>query len=422
MVRDDEEAVERMNQPAWRKEEYRKALAEVNQYGLTDKNTLVKVFMKNETYEDDGTDSLEYKYPRGIYARVDEFKMFCGAAFQCVSEVVFSHRDFIKKTDVRDRPKLIASKLREDWYTYETDFSSMEGSISRKMFRIEFMFYRHILPNYTRWGDIWNVLAGVNNIRGKDFLCRIRACRMSGEMNTSVGNGLINWSVLRFVAWESGADIRLFVEGDDGIFTTSRRVLEPVFSELGFKVKLIEVRDFRHASFCGLRMSSSDDVLVDPRKILVNFPWSNSQLARGSDETRAALLRGKAECLVYEYPNCPIVTELGRVFLGDGPIRVDFNWYKQDVASQAVRRREETAAMLARGISMDTRFEFEDYYGIPVDLQLQVERELREDKWNFRQSGIQLVLESLTRSRDFYARFSSTICDRHADGWEPVPI
>jgi len=419
---DEEGAIVRMNQPWWRKMQYFHALEDVRFLSLPRQHRLVKVFTKNETYEDDTEEDgilKPYKYHRGIYARVDQFKMYCGLAFQTVSEVVFHHPDFIKKIDVRDRPNRMVEKLVPGWHAYETDFTSMEGSISKEIFDVEFLFYRHILPGYRNWNEIYRVLTGKNKIRSKDFQCSVNACRMSGEMNTSVGNGLINWSLLRFIAYVSGADIRMFVEGDDGIMTTNKPLLVDWFAKLGFKVKLEEVPDFRDASFCGLRMSRNNDVLVDPRKILVNFSWSSSKLATGSERVRQALLRGKAQCLLYEYPNCPIVTELGKAYVGEGPEAYAFDWYHEDLKRQITSRKEETIEMVRRGISYETRLDFERFYQVPIDLQLRIESELRSDKENFRQPGIQEILSRLKKSKDYYERFTSRVCDRHSSGWIP---
>lgn len=285
----------------------------------------VKCFIKNEAY-------ATFKNPRAILARVDEFKVRIGPFIRAVEETVYSLRDdnnnkyFIKTVPVPERAKLICEVIgtatghndpeckNEHLQRYlVTDYSQYEASFDAIiMDACEFKLYRWIYnilrPEDFDFTDLECIMQD-NFCSFKHFIVKIKSRRMSGEMNTSVGNGFTNLMLTKFQLWRYGCtNIRMFVEGDDCLVS----YIGPMFDDtiarrLGFRVKMQYFNHPNHASFCGQIFDHHHlRVITDPIKIILNFPWF-SMIYRHRPTTWKGLSRAKALSLLYQYPGCPII-------------------------------------------------------------------------------------------------------------------
>lgn len=201
--------IETTHYPRWRKKE----LTDLFLAGVDDpvdfrlwRNIKCKSFVKDESYN-------RPKFNRGIYSRVDPFKVFCGPIFRAIEELVYSKSEFIKHVPVLHRAKHIRDLLGGDQSSLlrfmETDYTSFEKHFTREILEAtEFKLYKHCTKNL-HGGDDWydtitRVLAGKNKLTFRDFSVDVQASRMSGEMNTSLGNGFVNLMLFIFVMEELG--------------------------------------------------------------------------------------------------------------------------------------------------------------------------------------------------------------------------
>jgi len=154
----------------------------------------VKGHCKDETYPD-------IKPLRLINAREDFSKGFLGPIFSSIEHQVCKLPWFIKYIPVQDRPRAIMDKLIREGAMYVcTDYTSFEAHFEPHiMWALEEPLYRFMcvdLPAEERDGFMrfWH-----EHVRGKNKLdiadqlnCTLPGVRMSGEMNTSLGNGWCN--------------------------------------------------------------------------------------------------------------------------------------------------------------------------------------------------------------------------------------
>lgn len=268
-------------------------------------------FEKDETYP-------EYKYPRGIFSRTDEIKCQVGPIFSAISDVVFKLPEFIKKIPVSDRPRYIVDKMyRPGAYYICTDHSSFEAHITADIMRcIEFPIYRYMVKDLPKghWfvSLIEPLLSGTNVCKFNAFELSVEAGRMSGEMNTSLGNGLVNLITMSYLCHKHGVEANGVVEGDDGLFVfDSPVVTSEDYLELGMTVKL-EVRlEVTSASFCGIVCDKEEmRNFTDVREQLVRFGWTTGNYSNANLKTKKTLLRAKAMSLAAQYPGCPILEVL----------------------------------------------------------------------------------------------------------------
>jgi hypothetical protein len=142
---------------------------------------------------------------------------------------------------------------------------------------------------------------------------------MSGEMNTSLGNGFANLMIFLFTCKHCGCVvIWIFVEGDDGISAINvhswgHTPTKKDFEDLGWDIKL-EVHDtLNTASFCGMVFDPEDLIVVtDPRKVLATFGWCPKRYVGASRGVKLQLLRAKGFSMAHQYNGCPMIGALGR--------------------------------------------------------------------------------------------------------------
>lgn len=325
----------------------------------------IKSFVKTEGYG-------EYKNCRLINSRSDHFKVFSGPRFKAIENVLYNHPAFVKHVPVPERPALIAGLRQAGMKYYGTDYTAFESHFTPQIMRaVEFQLYRHCLPNDAHLPLLLSTIGGKNVMVHPTNISTCEARRMSGETNTSLGNGFTNLMLALFLAHKKGGRLNGFVEGDDGIFACDFDLKAEDYAKLGFTIKIAEFQDPCEASFCGMTFASSGQILRDPRRFIAGFGWTSSFIHSG-DKIMAQLLRAKALSAVYETPHCPIVGVLAREALGR----------TEGVAPRFIndgyhRIPRDTAAVPAYDPSPDTRILFERAFGVSIADQLEMESLIR---------------------------------------------
>lgn len=302
--------------PKWRKDELRKIYNNMKPLGW--KDCKVKAFVKDEFYP-------EIKHSRGIYSRTDRFKVEVGPIFRAIEREIFKHPAFIKKIPIADRPKYIRDLLEVEGARYgAADYTAFESHfVADLMQNVEFVVYRYMTKAHACHQEfsklLDNVLAGDNVCVFKNFHVLLNATRMSGEMNTSLGNGITNLIMLNFLFSKIGVkEVKAVVEGDDSLFShlAGRCPTVEMYKEYGFTIKMENTDDLSEASFCGLIFDRNDLInITDPVDALVTFGWAGKFYCRSNFRTRMKLLRCKSLSYAHQFPGCPILASLAKAGL-----------------------------------------------------------------------------------------------------------
>jgi len=385
---DFEEWLSETNYPDWRKKEIRDAYKSIEKdfddkdvYG-NNRYSEVKYFVKEENYP-------EYKHHRGIWARVDEFKAISGPFFRKIEEKLFKLPYFIKKIPKDKRPEYIQEMLFQEGMKYQTtDFTSFESLFTTDMMDdCEFELYRYMASKNPRakWicQVIFAVVASDNHVTNKYFTLGVHAKRMSGEMNTSLGNGFSNLMFLLFACKEYKIYLRgAVVEGDDGLTSQSKEIPPEYFKKMGLNVKMKTVESLSEASFCGIIFDPIENINIrDPRVPLATCTWVSRKYATASEKKIRSLVRSKALSMIFEYPGCPILSKLGmKIFsLLEGYEIVnigDSNYTKEVFEAYIVRYK--TGELPVKEIGQRTRALMEKMFGISLSTQYMIERSIEE--------------------------------------------
>lgn len=299
-----------INFPESRKLEFDKA-KNLLDLDLVTKNKYLEVkgFCKEEDYNG------EFKHFRTINARSDYFKVDVGPFFKQLESKFFKLPEFIKKIPQHQRAQYIMEKVYAPGGKYIcTDYTSFEsGFRAEVMDAIEYEVYHFIGRGHTEFSEFWRkiqVLKHTNRIHYKSFQADVPATRMSGEMNTSLGNGIFNYFAFRFACYLDGIEVRGVVEGDDGLNHVTREPDVRTFEKLGMIIKYEKFDNIGDASFCGQVFDpTAMQIVRDPIQTLIKMGWSTRKYINANVNTKRALLRSKAMSALYENPGCPIVNK-----------------------------------------------------------------------------------------------------------------
>jgi len=404
--------------PEWRKKELREVHDKMAKFTLKEKYTVVKCFLKDETYP-------EFKHARGIYARADEFKCVFGPLVSSIEEQVYKHPSFIKKIPVPDRPAYIRDRLVDQTnLKAATDFTSMEASFDPEVLEaldfVMFSFFLRHMPSVW-WVEVVETLAQENHCSFKWFMMKVLGRRMSGEMNTSLSNGFANLVIIEFLChkYKCGKP-RSVVEGDDSLFSTeSGRFPDPGhYTKIGFRVKFEKHSDFTRASFCGLIFDDQDLVNVtDIQTVLCEFGWASARYANCRSSRLKTLFRSKALSYLHQYYGCPVIQAMAlyglRMTRG-----YDLRDFVENDRGLSLWEREQLREALGnckvdiksgRDVPIRTRLMVEDVFGIPVETQLELEQ-----MFNDKNDLEPLVLGCFNFPRDWVRYGMSFIVPRDA--------
>jgi len=375
--------LEHTNYPAWRKTQLLQAWKNfdgvfIDRWGRTTKYSHVKSFIKDECYP-------EFKHARAINSRRDEFKCRVGPIFKLIEKEVFKLDWFIKYVPVIDRARHIVDNLSQSGCRIaSTDYSSFETHFTRQaMESCEFQLYEYMtqyLPDKQWMYLVRNIIGGKNHCEFKNIYVDVEATRMSGEMNTSLGNGFANLMIMLYTLNRIGAkSIKGRIEGDDGLFTFYGRIpTVEDFKKLGFTIKLEMHDELTYASFCGL-LADPDELITitDPTVAIMNFGYTSKEYVASSKSKMLGLLRAKGLSMAYQYPGCPILASLARyaIRVTEGTralIGSKTELYKRDFMIEAMNYIRDNG-IPHRDVGIKTRFLMEKVYEIPVEVQVATE-------------------------------------------------
>lgn len=266
----------------------------------------VSTFVKSEFYP-------ALKHCRMINSRCDQAKVFFGPRVKAVEKVVFELPQFIKHVPVQDRPAYILRMKQAGRKYYATDYTAFESHFTPAFLdACECQLFRWCLQSDDDCEFMCQVLMGKNIMKTRTGIkASVHGRRMSGDMNTSLGNGFSNYLLSLFLVHKKGGEMDGVFEGDDGLFYSTVELTGSDYEKIGFTIKIEEVSDPCAASFCGMIFSESGEIIRDPRKFFQGFAWTSSCI-HGGRGVMNELLRAKSLSAVYETPQCPIVGALSR--------------------------------------------------------------------------------------------------------------
>jgi hypothetical protein len=264
----------------------------------------VTSFVKAESY-------ATVKHARMINSRSDACKVYMGPAVHAMEEQVFALPYFAKS--FKKPGELVAhlqsAPKKAHWYA--SDYTAFESHMTPAVLEaVECAVYKYLLsetrPDLAEF--MKRTLAGTNRCSTRSGVrYTVKGRRMSGDMQTSLGNSITNLCLALMVCHEAGDDDPfIIVEGDDALVGTNFPLDSQLWEKAGFTIKVEEVESATTAGFCGKIFGEAGQVIRDPIRFLQTFGWSEAAVGAGR-KVSAQLLLAKALSAAFETPHCPIV-------------------------------------------------------------------------------------------------------------------
>lgn len=337
-------------------------------------------FIKEELYK-------LYTAFRNIMNPSDLNKLLFGYLFKILEKVVFENKNFVKTVPGDKRAEYVPRHLGE-WPVYlETDHTAFESAFTPLIMKmIEHAMYEWLIEDLEEdfkaaYGWMFQMLRSSNVIKTPYGKMSVKGKRLSGETNTSLWNGIVNFFLVWYLFDKQNTPFSAVFEGDDGLIGCSEIPDFGILKGAGFLVKLDTAPTIGQLSFCGLKFASSaKQMLRDPYKVLSSFSYLPSRYVGANEETVKAYFYVKAASYLWELPSCPMITAYSRAVLekfeNPDPNKVtkviqNLSEWQQEKAINAFRHLEiETPPILD-----DTRYLFEESYGITLETQLMFEKD-----------------------------------------------
>lgn len=272
-----EEYISQIDDPAKRKYYQRVA----DQLGFGRKvSALVCAFTKLEKYS-----TSKYKPPRLIQARDPSFNLEYGRYIKPIERALKTNIHFGKGTYDVCGAKIERLRSKWRWYT-ECDHSTFDAHVTVEMLKLCHQFYRKCQGHNPYMESLARRTIHNKGTTRYGERYKVTGTRMSGDVDTSLGNSLINYHILIRALKLLNIRGDAIVNGDDSIIFTDEpiptqeyvRILRQFNME---SVVLPSVNNIHKVEFCRTRLIYHPDknptLMFDPARLrsIYGMTWKS---------------------------------------------------------------------------------------------------------------------------------------------------
>nr|WRQ65481.1 RNA-dependent RNA polymerase [Tolivirales sp.] len=250
----------------WRTK-YQRAYNDYKDYGLQNKHSYLSLFCKDDL--EMGSPS---KAPRAIQFRHPIFMLEQARFTKPVEKWFYNQRDewntrIVGKSD----PFTIAREIKNKAQCFQDpvflllDASKFDSCVDVKWLKYCTEIYRCLFGK--RWSRkinyLWSKTYVNRGFTRKGVQFKTWGTRMSGDMDTGLGNSIIMWTMLKGFLRHAGVKGSILVNGDDSVVVIERRNLNKCkdmsyFTRNGFNMKFEIAMDESEVEFCQARILDTD--------------------------------------------------------------------------------------------------------------------------------------------------------------------
>nr|WKV33720.1 MAG: RNA-dependent RNA polymerase [Riboviria sp.] len=361
--------------PSRKKRLYITAAESLGEYEIEERDSRVKMFIKTDRYN---AEEVAEKEPRAIQYRTPRYNLALQRYLHPFEMAYYSTVNHFKGGPVKgknswERARLYIDAIQEfvDPVVINLDFSKFDAHLHPDVLAEERKLYNRAFGD----AELIELLdAQIDNkcTTQTGIKYSVKGTRMSGDVNTGLGNTVIAEAIVR--AWASHHGVRVvpFVDGDDIIVILERGNIPPLdFSDWGMECTA-EILEPEHLTHCHSKI-----IWIGNRPRMVRDPWR-------------AISHGA--CTVRNYPSHilrPLLAAMGKCELAcSHGVPVLQEWALAQIrvaASPAWKHFDEALAYRAKlegrvgitHITPQARDSFASCFGIEVSDQLALEEELR---------------------------------------------
>lgn len=266
------------------------------------KHANVSMFLKDDKYPlmEQGPLGLEYPFAakpaRCIQYRSKEYCIELGRYTHPLEEHFYGVVDSTgtvlcaKSRNQRERGEDLVAKARcfSDPVFLLLDHSKFDSHCCKELLEVEHDYYKRFYPGDRKLQWLLQLQLRNRGFTKNGTRYFTPGTRMSGDMNTGLGNSVINW--LMITSFAKNVRHALYVDGDDSVLIVDRcdqGKLPPViewFARYGMETKCDIAYEIEHCEFCQCRPVELVDgwtMARNPARLLTRSLWTVKEL-RGS--------------------------------------------------------------------------------------------------------------------------------------------
>lgn len=230
----------------------------------------------------------KYKAPRMIQARSVEFNIEYGCYIKPLEHHI-THKGSktfnFGKGDYDMLARRIMRLAKKYKYYTELDHTAFDAHVTKEHLKLTHTFYQSCY-----YHDAYLRMLSSKTINNK---CRSRngdkytvsGTRMSGDVDTSIGNSLINYAILLDALSRMGIKGDVIVNGDDSIIFTDkpidRKIFVALLREYNMESKVSNTTtDIHKVEFCRLKVVINNlgryTMMIDPTRVIDTFGMTSS--------------------------------------------------------------------------------------------------------------------------------------------------
>lgn len=272
----------------WRAK-YFKAQETYHFTGFLKRYSSVNMFVKNDLEM-----TVPEKAPRAIQFRHPVFALEQGRFTKPMEEWMYAQLDeFGTKIFAKSDPFTVAASLYQKASNFQNpvflmlDASKFDSCVDKAWIKISMACYLSLFPRRYRRNilHIWRQTLVNRGRTRKGLRYLTHGTRMSGDMDTSLGNCLIMFLMLKIYLLSHKVKHSLMINGDDSLIVIERRDLEKcrdiqIFKKFGFNMKFEVAMTIEEAEFCQARLINTDYGVTmsrNPHRILGRTAWTTDK-------------------------------------------------------------------------------------------------------------------------------------------------
>lgn len=337
--------------------------------------------------------------PRVIQPRAPRFNVELGCYLRHIEHKIYhqidrlwGHTTVMKGLNVMEQGKIISRKCQNygDFVAIGFDMKRFDQHVSRDALMFEHSIYKSL---YSYDPYLCELLSWQLDNRGVGYASdgaikyKVSGCRMSGDMNTALGNVILTGLMTKLFVDKHKLDAQLVNQGDDCVLVLGREGMDVVlnnitgfFLEFGFQVVCEPpVFEIEHIEFCQMHPVHDGDDYVMVRTPSVSLAKDCTSITPfNTIKTARQWINAVGQCGIALTGGIPVLqawyTILTRHGLGGSNILTskDFHPGLRYMASLAKRKRAD--------IKPYARYSYWKAFGLTPDEQIALEQQCDDTK------------------------------------------
>lgn len=269
--------------------EFLEAYNSLKECGHKKRDARIRMFLKADKYDT----LVGLKPPRAIQYRDKRYSLLLAQHLRPIEHQIYKGLDWTGTAEIAKmrNPEQRASDVLRKWNCFDEpcaylmDHSKFDSHVTVEMLEAEFAYYLKWSPRtcMRRFRYFLSLQLYNRGVTRNGTRYRIKGTRMSGELNTGLGNSTINRGLLRWYMASCGiTKYSIYVDGDDSILVIERRDVHKLknlkeFERVGMETKGELVFNFQDIDFCQSKLVEVDGRWIfvrNPFRLLSRTPWT----------------------------------------------------------------------------------------------------------------------------------------------------